>query len=107
MTQLRFLVDWENAAVGVTFWVCLLWPLVVRTFWAWNRSEWGWNMALKTEMLAVATLPVILHREFGVQPGYPLLWVAVVGITVIPLVVLWRTWLIWRTQRRGEDPEKV
>lgn len=103
MTDLVFLQDWEDAAIGVAFWVCLLWPLGVRFFWPWQRDAWGWNMVLKTEMIAVALLPAILRVEFGVQPGLGLLWVAVVAVTLIPLVILWRTWIIYKAQRSGAD----
>jgi hypothetical protein len=101
VTALQFLHDWATWASGVAFWVCLSWPAVVRTFWPWHRDEWGWNMVIKTELIALALLASILKTEFGVQPGLALLWVAVVAVTLIPIVIGWRTMIIWRAQRAG------
>jgi hypothetical protein len=101
MTQMQFLHDWVVWASGIAFWVCLSWPLVVRTFWPWYRDEWGWNMVLKTELIAAALLATTLHYEFGIQPGLALEWVAVAAVTLIPIVLTWRTWLIYRAQQAG------
>jgi hypothetical protein len=101
MTQLQFLMEWGKYAVGVAFWVCFTWPAVVRLFWPWHRDAWGWNMVLKTEMVAVALLASVLKTEFGIRPGLPLEWVAVGAVTLIPFIVIWRTWIIYRDQQRG------
>lgn len=101
MTSLHFLMDWEDAAIGAAFWTCLLWPLIVRSFWPWYRDQWGWNMIIKTEMIALALLAPILHLEFGIQPGLGLLWIGAVAITMIPVAVAWRTVIIYRDQRDG------
>jgi hypothetical protein len=101
MTQLQFLAEWGKYAAGVTFWTCFTWPAVVRLFWPWHRDQWGWNMVLKTEMIAVALLASVLKTEFGIKPGLELEWVAVAAVTVIPLIVGWRTWIIYRDQQRG------
>jgi hypothetical protein len=85
----------------VAFWVCFTWPAVVRVFWPWNRSVWGWNMVLKTEMVALALLASVLHTEFGIQPGLPLEWTVVAAVTAIPVIVLWRTWIIYKLQSDG------
>lgn len=99
--QMHFLAVWAAAAVGVAFWTCLLWPAIVRVFWPWNRDAWGWNMVLKCEMIALALLPGILRLEFGISPGIGLLYVEVVAITLIPVILGWRTWIIWKAQRGG------
>ena len=101
MTQLHVLRDCAQAAAGVAFWTCLLWPAVTATFWPWWRDQWGWNMVIKTEMIALALLAGVAHMEFGLPLGYPLLWTEVVAVTAIPVVLAWRTWIIWRTQRDG------
>lgn len=106
MTE-QILQDWGAVAIGVAFWSCLVWPAVVRLFWPWNHDVWGWNMALKTEMIALALLPTILKLEFGVSPGIGLLYVEVVAITLIPVILAWRTWIIWRAQRAGARTRDV
>jgi hypothetical protein len=97
----HFLAEWSKYAIGVTFWVCFTWPAVVRLFWPWQQSMWGWNMAIKTELIAVALLAVVLRTEFGVQPGLGLEWVEVAAVTLIPFVIAWRTWLIYQDQKAG------
>lgn len=102
MTSMRLLQDIGNVSAGLAFWTCFLWPAIVRFFWAWHRSAWGWNMAIKVELIALALVPSTLYREFGVRPGIGLLWASVMAVTIIPFVLAWRTWIIWRGQRRGE-----
>jgi hypothetical protein len=101
LTQLQFLTDWANDAVPVAFWACALWPALVAWFWPWWQHQWGWNMVIKTELIAVALLASVLRREFGVQNVYVLAWTVVAAVTLIPVVIAWRTVLIWRAQRDG------
>lgn len=101
MTQLQFLADWASYAAGVAFWVCALWPALIAWFWPWWRHQWGLNMVIKTELIAFALLSTVLHREFGVADTFVLLWVTVAAVTLIPVVVVWRTILIWQGQRDG------
>lgn len=95
------LISWAQVSVQVAFWVCVAWPFIVRTFWPWNRDEWGWNMVIKTWLIAVALFPYVLQYEFAVRRGLALQWVVVIAVTLIPLVIAWRTWIIWQAQVRG------
>jgi hypothetical protein len=97
----HFLREWAVYAAGITFWVCFTWPAVVRLFWPWHQSMWGWNMVIKTEMIALALLTTVLKTEFGVEPGVGLEWVEVAAVTLIPVIIIWRTWLIYRDQKAG------
>ena len=106
MTQMHLIHDLAVVAAGLAFWACFLWPLVVRPFWAWHRSAWGWNMAIKVELIAVALFPGILVTEFGIRPGIGLMWAEVAAIFAIPCVLTWRTAIIWHGQRRRE-PDSV
>ena len=101
LTQLEVLRQWADIAAPVAFWVCAVWPAVTATFWPWWQHEWGWNMVIKTELIAVALLSSILKIEFGITSGYVLLWTTVAAVTAIPVVVAWRTWIIWRGQHEG------
>ena len=106
MTQVEVLRDWGETAIGVAFWACLLWPAVTAAFWPWWQNQWGWNMVIKTEMIAAALLASALRMEFGVTSRYALLWVTVLAITAIPLVLAWRTWIIWCSQRDGAEHDR-
>jgi hypothetical protein len=101
LTQLQLLTDWANDAAPVAFWVCALWPALTCWFWPWWQHQWGWNMVIKTELIAVALLASVLRREFGVHNMYVLGWTIVSSLTLIPIVIAWRTVLIWRAQRDG------
>lgn len=101
MTQLQFLTGWVMSGAGVAFWTCALWPGITAVFWPWWRHQWGLNMVIKTELIALGLLATVLHREFGVMNVYVLLWTTAVAVTLIPVVVAWRTVLIWRGQRDG------
>lgn len=98
---MQVLLEWAHIAIGAAFWTCALWPAMVRLFWPWNRHEWGWNMVIKTELVAAALLSSILKIEFGITSGLTLLWTTVLAVSAIPLVLAWRTLIIWRTQRDG------
>jgi len=101
VTQVEVLTTWGEWAMGAAFWTCLLWPGIAAVFWPWHRSQWGWNMVIKTELIAVALLAPVLRAELGVTSLYFLLWTTVVALTLIPVVVGWRLVIIWRTQRDG------
>jgi hypothetical protein len=111
MTQIHFLTDWGTWAEGVAFWVCFLWPALILLFWPWYKDEWGWNMVAKTEMIALALLGITLHNELGVRYGTPLLtWIGVTAVTLIPVIIAWRTLIIIGNQRRGtvrDAPEQL
>ena len=105
MTQIAFLTDWARDVVGVTFWVCVAFPLVVSFVWPWWKSEWGWNIILLEAAIALTLLRGVLISEFGFAFGsLPLLWVAVLSLTLVPIVVVWRGFLIIRTQLSDSTP---
>jgi hypothetical protein len=103
MRELTVWIDWT---IGVTFWLCVFWPLFILTFWKWYESEWGWNLAVKIFALALALLGPVLHDEFGFQEGTTLLTITAVALTIIPIVILWRTWIILKTQYSGTSRSK-
>lgn len=107
MTRLQLLRDWIDYAAQVAFWACATWPFLVRFIWPWNDSQWGWNMVIKVELIALALLGSVLRYEFGIGSGYALLWTMALAITLIPVVLAWRTWIIWRAQRDGARDDRM
>lgn len=98
MTQEQFLADAGNALENLTFFVSLLFPLVTAFFWPWWESSWGRNIVSLELGIAVTLLPGVLFRDFGVN-DLALHWVQLLALATVPLIVVWRVVMIWRTQR--------
>jgi len=98
-------VHWE---VNGGFLVSLLFPLVTRIFWPWHLSWWGWNTVLLELSIAGTLFPSCLHIDFSITSS-PLEWTQVAFLGLVIVNVLWRTVMIWRTQREGSarDEEEV
>jgi len=114
VTQAELLLDLLNDAVAVAFPIAILFPLIGLPkigFWPWYQSSWGWNLVIFDLVVAIAVLPSWLHRVLGMNPETLYFeWILVVSLWSIPIIVLWRTFLIWRAQRnietrRGEEEE--
>jgi hypothetical protein len=102
VTQARLLVDWANAAIIPAFLVSLLFPVIVAPYYKWWKNEFGWNLSIKSWVIAVATLPSFVHRVFGVPVNeLAFMYMVVIAITTIPIVLIWRAWAIYRTQKAG------
>jgi hypothetical protein len=95
-------VSWE---IKTGFLVSLLFPFVTRVFWPWHLSWWGWNTVLLELSIAGTLFPSVLHRDFGIA-DLLLTWSQVVFLGLVVINVLWRTVMIWRTQRAGVAPDE-
>jgi hypothetical protein len=103
MTQGRLVIDVVNAGVNVAFAVALLFPFAIRMVWDWTASDWGWNLILKDFAIALAILGAWLHIVLGINPNtYFFMWASAVSIWAIPIIIIWRGRIIWRTQRHPE-----
>jgi hypothetical protein len=103
MNQGQLVVDIINDGVFVAFIVCLIFPVIGAPrigFWPWYRSDWGWNIVLLEEAITLALLPIWAHRFMKFDaPPLVWLWIDAVSIWLIPVIVIWRVYIIWRTQR--------
>lgn len=101
------LLDAADAEVMVAFWVSLAFPFVTRFFWPWNESWWGWNIVMLDLSIAGALFPDWLYLTFHISDVW-LQWLQVFFLGLVTVNVVWRTVMIWRTQRngvtRGKDP---
>lgn len=103
MTQAQLAIDFINWGINAAFIAAVLFPIVVRLFWNWTDSAWGWNTVLFDLVVALALLPTWLHRTLDMNPRtYLFIWIQAVSIWAVPVVALWRTWIIWQVQRHGE-----
>jgi hypothetical protein len=87
------------------FWVSLAFPFVTRIFWPWNKSWWGWNIVLLDLSIAGTLFPSWFYMTFHVS-DIGLLWAEVIFLGLVVVNVVWRTVIIWRTQRRGDLREE-
>ena len=104
MTQAQFLADAGQRLINGVFIVSVLFPVVTTFFWAWWRSEWGWNIILLEACIAATLLPTVLLIDFGID-DIPLRWIQAVSLLLVGMVIIWRGLLIWRTQRAGNTRE--
>lgn len=101
MTQLQFLNDWIQDAVFLGFLVTLLFPFT-GIYFPWWRHAFGWNMVLFDVALGIALFPAFIHRVFGVAvTGISYLYIVAIALTAVPLIVIWRAWVLYVEQRRG------
>lgn len=89
-----------HVLVNVGFFVSLAFPVVTRFFWPWNRSTWGWNTVLIELSIAGCLFPSVLRLDFGLA-DLALAWTQVAFLGTVPMNVIWRAFIIWRTQRDG------
>lgn len=107
MTQVQAAVDSINWGVNVAFVVTVVFPMGIRPFWKWTESDWGWNTIVFDIVVALALLPAWLHHVLHIDPtSVGFLWVQAGSIWSIPVLVLWRAWIIFQVQRHA-DLEKT
>lgn len=91
------LIDW---GANVAFLVTFAFPFVIRVIWAWEKHDWGWNIMSFDACVSSALFPYFIHGMFGVNVGTTFFyWSEIVSIWLIPVVVFWRSILIYRKQR--------
>lgn len=101
MTQLQSQVT--QVIIQMIFWSGIIAPLVMRTFWPWERSELGWSIVAKTLALSLALLMTVLAYYFG--PAFlhyaVLTWFSIIMLAAVPVILWWRVWVIYKNQRDG------
>ena len=93
-----------HVIIQVIFYSGLLTPLVMATFWRWWQTELGWSIVAKTLCLSASLLMVMLTYWFGPTDflrSAGLQWFTVVMLAAIPVILWWRVWVIFKTQRDG------
>ena len=108
MSQAQVLTDATEIILTVIFWVTLLFPLVVGTFWRWWLTSFGNSYIWKVILIAVVTSPTALHEILGVNSGALWFsWYTTLALALIPPVIIWRGWILWREQREGKSLSPV
>lgn len=93
-----------TVVIQVIFYSGLAVPAVLALFWPWWRSELGWSIVAKTICLSLALLGAMLTYWFG-PVGFTrsafLQWFTIAALAAVPVVLWWRVWVIFKTQRSG------
>jgi len=82
-------------------------PLAIATFWRWWESELGISICAKTIALSLALVPAMFLYWFGptaLTRSDALRWFSIVCLGLVPLIIWWRVWVIYKAQRRGSRP---
>jgi hypothetical protein len=91
-------------AIQIIFWSGLAAPAVLALFWPWWRSELGWSITAKTMALSASLLTVMIYYFFGptvLADSSGLRWFTIVMLYIVPAIIWWRVWVIWKAQRNG------
>jgi hypothetical protein len=94
----------SQIAIQMIFYSGLAAPMVMLTFWRWNTSRLGWSITAKTIALSLALLPAMLVYWFGLSSltnSDFLRWFTIVMLYLVPVIIWWRVYEVWRVQRRG------
>lgn len=94
------LIDAAEWVINVSFWAAILFPAITALIWPWWRDWWGQAMVAFDLAIAGTVFPDVLAFDWGVR-GTVLVWLQVVFLSFSPLILLWRTAMIYRVQRRG------
>jgi hypothetical protein len=101
---IRILGEW---GLNLSFIVPFLFPFVVRTYWDWTKSSWGWNIISLELAISLAVLRSFIIVDFHVTRGSEWFdWLTVASLWAIPVIVVWRAYIIWHRQRHIANPEK-
>lgn len=90
--------------IQVIFYSGIAAPAVLAAFWPWWRSELGWSIVAKTLALSLALLGSMLMYWLGpasVARSPVVQWFTLVMLAAVPVIIWWRVWVIWKTQRDG------
>lgn len=107
MTQFQAeIAEW---VLNFAFWTSLAFPVAVSFFWPWKDSWWGRNIVILELLIAFALVPAMLRVDFGLTHFDPVLlgWITIMSVGLIPVVVIHRTYLIWRAQSRDIEVTPV
>jgi hypothetical protein len=107
VTQVQLIRDLGEYAIWFSFLAAVAFPLVTSLFWPWWQHSWGWNIVTLEMAIAVALLPAWLHYAFGftIAASTGFAWLQVGAVMLVGVIIVWRTVLIFLTQRHGLGPQ--
>lgn len=107
MTQLQLLTDTSKWLINIAFFTGLLFPVVTRAYWPWERSWWGRNIVALELCISLTLLGSVLRIDLGINSFSLLLgWTGMAGLSSVVVVVIWRSIMIYHDQRQGAIRER-
>jgi hypothetical protein len=100
------LIDAVQWAVNLSFWSSLVFLVFTTAIWPWWKDWWGQSMMAFDLCISGAVFPSLLSVDWSVH-GTGRLWVTVVFLLLVPVVIGWRTVMIFRAQRLPGKTDKV
>jgi hypothetical protein len=100
------LIDATQWVLNITFWSSVAFVLVTTMLWPWWQDWFGQTMIAFDLCISGATLPSLLSVDWGVHGTFRA-WVTIIFLGLAPLVIGWRTFMIFRTQRRRTGKGEV
>lgn len=100
------LTEISHWLINIGFGLAVAFPVLIRFYWPWNESAWGWNTVSFDLCIGFTLFPSVLHLDFGVL-DVPLEWASVVGLMLVCLNIVWRTVLIIGTQAAGARRDRA
>jgi hypothetical protein len=100
--QQAFLNHWVEWAVIFAFLIPAAFPLVASRFWPWWEDDLGVNLVMMDVAVAIAAFPAFLHYVVGAPLDLvEYQYLRNIALSAVPVIVIWRTIIIYRTQREG------
>jgi hypothetical protein len=97
------LIDATEWSVNLSFWASAAFPVLIAPVWRWWLDWFGQTMVLFDLALAGAALGLVLRFDWGIRLE-ALQWVDIISLSFAFVVIVWRSVLIYRTQRHVPPP---
>lgn len=105
MGQEHFLAEAGDIGVLFAFWSCVLFFMLLPTFFRWWESKLGYAIASLDLLLGAAFTPGAVRLMFRISFGSLVYgWVVVVVVWLIALRLPWLLWVLFRLQTEGMKP---
>lgn len=102
---LRFIMSVQADEVVITFFASIGFIVLYTILAPWWRSPLGRNLVAFDAALSLTLLPSVVHHTFGVNsalsPAFA--WFTVGAFAAVPLVIVWRAWILLRVQVGWQD----
>lgn len=75
---------------------------------AWWRTALGRSIVALDTAVAMTVAPSVLHFLFGVTSlkSETFAYFTLAAFSAIPLIIVWRGWMLWRLQVNGRQPHR-
>lgn len=99
------LLAYDHVLINVAFITSVLFTPVVSLFWPWWRESWGQNIVALETCIAGTLFSSWLFIDWGISSDI-LQWVTAAFLTLVVLIIIWRTVMIWHAQRYVTEDER-